>query len=161
MTSTREPGLARFQAVLRHSKSYLCEAEFEGWEIDYELLEKRDYAGLVAHYEAVVEWESGSRNSLHKLGEAYVLHGEPEKAIELLSEPHRKAPGDKEFQHVILDALFALGNLTEAASFYKAATSADASHQRALAGQVSTAFLAPPSPSMSSSSRWRPNSAPS
>ncbi len=89
-----------------HSKSYLCEAELEGWEIDYELREKDDYAGLVAHYEAVVEW---SGDCLYHLGDAYVLNGEPEKAIELLTEPYREQPGDEEYQRVILDALFALG----------------------------------------------------
>lgn len=93
----------------RHSKSYLCEAQFEAWEIPYELHERQDYAGLVAHYQAVVEWEGRDRNSLYDLGEAYVLNGEPEKAIELLAAPHRQDPRNKEFQRVILDALFALG----------------------------------------------------
>lgn len=93
----------------RHSRSYLCEAGFEAWEIDYELREKKDYAGLIAHYKAVVEWESGGPRGLYRLGEAYVLNGEPEKAIELLSGAHRKYPHDEDIQHVILDALFALG----------------------------------------------------
>ncbi len=66
-------------------------------------------AGLVAHWQAVVEWEDGDRHGLHKLGEAYVLNGEPAKTIELLSEPYRRSPDDPEFQFVILDALFALG----------------------------------------------------
>ena len=93
----------------RHRKSYPCEAEFEAWEIDYELREKKDYAGLIAHYQAVVEWESGAPHGLHRLGEAYVLNGEPEKAVELLSEAHRNYPHNEDIQHVILDALFALG----------------------------------------------------
>lgn len=38
-----------------------------------------------------------------------MLNGEPKKAIELLSEPHRKYPNWHDFQHVLLDALFALG----------------------------------------------------
>ncbi len=92
-----------------HSRGYRCEAEFESWEIDYELHERQDYAGLVAHYKAVVEWEDGSHHGLFNLGEAYVLNGEPEKAVELLAEPHRQNPDDEEFQHVILGALFALG----------------------------------------------------
>ncbi len=41
--------------------------------------------------------------------QAYVLNGEPEKAIDLLTEPHRRSPADTEFQFVILDALFAMG----------------------------------------------------
>ncbi len=89
-----------------HSKSYLCESEFEGWEIDFELREKEDYAGLVAHYKAVVEW---SGDGLFQLGDAYVLNGEPEKAIELLTEPYREQPRNEEYQRVIVDALFALG----------------------------------------------------
>jgi len=43
------------------------------------------------------------------LGEAYVLNGEYEKAIEFLSEHHRRHPDNLDFQYVILDALFALG----------------------------------------------------
>ncbi len=92
-----------------HSRGYRCEAEFEAWEIGYELHARQDYEGLVAHYRAVVEWEGGTRYGLFDLGEAYVLNGEPEKAIELLAEPHRQNPGAEEFQHVILEALFALG----------------------------------------------------
>ncbi len=93
----------------RHSRDYRCEAEFEAWEIDYELREKEEYAGLVAHYEAVVEWYGDGFEGLCELGDAYVLNGEPDKAIELLSEPHRQDPLNEEFQRVILDALFALG----------------------------------------------------
>ena len=43
------------------------------------------------------------------LGEAYVLNSEYEKAIEFLSEHHRRHPDNLDFQHVILDALYALG----------------------------------------------------
>jgi len=43
------------------------------------------------------------------LGEAYVLNGEYEKTIEFLSHHHKKHPWNIDFQHVILDALFALG----------------------------------------------------
>ncbi len=93
----------------RHSKQYRCEAELEAWEIEYELRQKEDYGGLVAHYEAVVEWESGGLNALLELGDAYVLNGEPEKAIDLLAEPHRQNPEAQELHYVILDALFALG----------------------------------------------------
>ncbi len=93
----------------RHSSEYLCEAEVEAREIDYELREKEDYKGLIGHYQTIFEWASDGVLGLHQLGEAYVLNGEPEKAIELLSEPHRQHPRNREFQRVILDALFALG----------------------------------------------------
>ncbi len=93
----------------RHSRRYRCEPELESWKIDYELREKEDYAGLVAHCEAVAEWSGGDAYALHRLGEAYVLNGQPEKAVELLTEPHRRQPWNEDFQHVILDALFALG----------------------------------------------------
>ncbi len=93
----------------RHRRDQRCEAELEAWEIDYQLRERQDYGALVAHYEAVVEWESGGLGTLRQLGNAYVLNGEPEKAIELLTEPHRQNPEAQEFHYVILDALFALG----------------------------------------------------
>lgn len=94
---------------VHHSKKYLCEGEFEGWEIDYELREAKDYLGLIAHYKAVLEWQPGSAHGFKGLGEAYVLNNEPEKALKLLREPHRRYPGDWDLQYVILDALFALG----------------------------------------------------
>ena len=45
----------------------------------------------------------------YSLGEAYVLNGHYQKAIDLMTECHRQCPDDVNFQYVILDALFALG----------------------------------------------------
>ncbi len=91
----------------RHSRGRLCRAEYEGWAY-WGLREKEDYAGLVAHCEAVVEWSCGP-GALCELGFAHVLNGQPEKAIALLAESHRKEPWVRSFQRVILEALFALG----------------------------------------------------
>jgi tetratricopeptide (TPR) repeat protein len=43
------------------------------------------------------------------LGDAYFLNGEYEKAIEFISKHHRKYPWNEDYQHVILDAFYALG----------------------------------------------------
>ena len=92
-----------------HCPDYRCTAEFEAWEIDHELQMKQDYAALIAFYEAAVEWRGDGLHGAHQLGEAYLLNGEPEKAIELLTEAHREHPWNEEFQRVILASLFALG----------------------------------------------------
>jgi tetratricopeptide (TPR) repeat protein len=95
----------------RHSSGSddLCAAEIEGWQVDHRFREQKDYAGLIEHYRAVVARRPDDLYALYYLGDAYVLNGEPEKAIELLSGPHRQHPYCHDFQHVLLDALFALG----------------------------------------------------
>jgi len=83
--------------------------DFEAWEALVELREAEDYPGLVKYCKQRAERFPDDPYSQFYLGEAYVLNGEYEKAIEFLSEQHLKQPGNMDFQHVILDALFALG----------------------------------------------------
>ena len=83
--------------------------DFEAWEAVVELREKEDYPGLVRYCKQRAGRFPNDPYSQFYLGEAYVLNGEHEKAMELLSEHHRKQPDNMDFQHVILDALFALG----------------------------------------------------
>ena len=83
--------------------------DFEAWEVHVELLEKQDYPALVKYCKRSAERYPNDPYPQFYLGEAYVLNGEYEKAIEFLSEYHRKQPDNMDFQHVILDALFALG----------------------------------------------------
>ena len=73
------------------------------------LIEDRDYAGLVAYLEDVVAQRDGDLYAIKDLGEAYVMHGEPARAIELLAPVHHRRPDFEDVQWVILDALFALG----------------------------------------------------
>ncbi len=92
----------------QHERERLCQADYEGWRY-WELHEKEDYAGLVAHCEAVVDWQPGDPDALCALGFAHVLNGEPAKAIALLSDSHRRQPEETRLQRVILQALFAQG----------------------------------------------------
>jgi len=73
------------------------------------MIESRDYAGLVAHLEEVVSRRDGDLYAVKDLGEAYVMNGEPQRAIELLAPVHRRRPDFEDVQWVILDALFAQG----------------------------------------------------
>jgi tetratricopeptide (TPR) repeat protein len=84
-------------------------SDFEEWEIDAELRDKEDYPGLVEYCKQRAERFHDDPYAQYYLGEAYVLNGEYEKAIEFLSEHHRRHPDNLDFQYVILDALFALG----------------------------------------------------
>jgi tetratricopeptide (TPR) repeat protein len=83
--------------------------EFEAWEPYQELLDKEDYPGLVRYCEQRGEQHPNDQYEQYYLGDAYVSNGEYEKAIEFMSEHHRKHPWNEDYQHVILDALFALG----------------------------------------------------
>jgi tetratricopeptide (TPR) repeat protein len=84
-------------------------SDFEEWEIDAELRDKEDYPGLVEYRKQRAERFHDDPYAQYYLAEAYVLNGEYEKAIEFLSEHHRRHPDNLDFQYVILDALFALG----------------------------------------------------
>ena len=88
---------------------YPDEDDFEAWEPLVEFREKKDYAGLVEYCKRRAERFPNDLYAQFSLGEAYVLNGEYEKAIEFLSHYHRKHPWNIDFQYVILDALFALG----------------------------------------------------
>jgi tetratricopeptide (TPR) repeat protein len=83
--------------------------DFEAWELIVELQEKKDYPGLVKYCKQRAERFPDDPSAQYYLGEAYVLNGEYEQAIAFLSPSHRKHPDNTDFQHVILDALFALG----------------------------------------------------
>ncbi|MCP4366769.1 MAG: tetratricopeptide repeat protein [Deltaproteobacteria bacterium] len=83
--------------------------EFEDWEVDHDLLEKKDYQGLLRYRKERAKKFPDDPNAQYHLGEAYVLNGEYEKAILFLSVHHKNDPDNPNFKHVILDALFALG----------------------------------------------------
>jgi tetratricopeptide (TPR) repeat protein len=83
--------------------------DFEAWEPLVEFHEKEDYAGLVRYCEQRAERFPDDLYSQFYLGKAYVLNSEYEKAIEFLSQHHKKQPWNTDIQYVILDALFALG----------------------------------------------------
>lgn len=78
-------------------------------EIQVDLINRRDYPGLVAYLRRIVARRPGDDYALRDLGEAYVMNGEPEKALELLKPLYRRAPHFEALQWSILDALFALG----------------------------------------------------
>ena len=88
---------------------YAYEDDFESWEPLVEFREKKDYAGLVEYCKHRAERFPNDLYAQFYLGEAYVLNGEYEKAIEFLSHHHKTHPWNTDFQHVILDALFGLG----------------------------------------------------
>jgi len=81
----------------------------EDWEVDHDLLQKEDYPGLLCYRKQRAVRYPDDPYAQYYLGEAYVLNKEYDKAIQFLSEPHRENPSFPEYQHVILDALFALG----------------------------------------------------
>lgn len=83
--------------------------DFEAWEVLVELREAEDYPGLVRYCKRRAERFPDDPYSQFYLGEAYVLNGEFKKGIEFMSEHHKKHPWNSDYQHVILDALFALG----------------------------------------------------
>lgn len=83
---------------------------WDAWcEADYYLLEEEDYAGLIEHRRARAERRPDDPYAQSALGQAYVLNGEYQKAIDFLSDHYRGFPENTDYEHTILDALFALG----------------------------------------------------
>lgn len=85
------------------------EDNFEDWEPFVELHDKKDYPALVKYCEQRATKFPDDPYAQYYLGEAYVLNGEYKKAIQFISKLHKKYPENMDYQHVILDALFALG----------------------------------------------------
>lgn len=98
----------RRTAEVWEERSLLDQLEIE-LETKASMLEDEDYEGLVAYLETLVERRPDDAYALKDLGEAYVLAGRPEDALELLTPLHRRAPHFEDPQWIILDALFALG----------------------------------------------------
>ena len=97
---------ARSMSPNEHQEDY---DEFEDWESYAQLIEKQDYPSLLRYCEKRAEQRPDDLYAQYNLGHAYVLNGEYKKAIEFMSDHHRKHPWIGDYQYVILDALFALG----------------------------------------------------
>lgn len=83
--------------------------DFEDWEAYAELREAEDYEALVKLCENEVAQFPHDCYAQHRLGDAYVRNGQPERAIEYIGGCHRAFPENLDFHYVLLDALFALG----------------------------------------------------
>lgn len=83
--------------------------DFESWEGYAQLHDEQDYPGLVKYCEAEVARRPERQSALYELGAAYVLNGQHQEAIDLMTKCHRQWPNHVDFQQVALDALFALG----------------------------------------------------
>ncbi len=86
----------------------LAELEDE-LDVKVGLIEDEDYAGLVEYLEGAVARRPDDAYARTDLGEAYVVNGEPGRALELLAPLYARAPHFEAVQWVILDALFAGG----------------------------------------------------
>jgi len=73
------------------------------------LIDKQDYPGLVRYCEKRAKKHPDDLYAQYYLGDAYVLNGEYKKAIEFMTEHHKKYPWNPDYQYVILDSLFAMG----------------------------------------------------
>ena len=82
---------------------------FEDWEADYELLNEGDFEGLIKYREIIAKNNPNDVDSQWHLGEAYILNNEHEKAIDFLTDLHRKYPDHVDIQYSILDSLFSIG----------------------------------------------------
>jgi tetratricopeptide (TPR) repeat protein len=85
------------------------DGKHEDWEDDYCLLNQGDYQGLKKLREVMAENNPQDIHAQWRLGEAYILCKEYEKAIDYLEPLYRSNSDYVDIQYSILDALFALG----------------------------------------------------
>lgn len=106
---TDKPNIIRFSDRY-HEEDYDDDfIDFEAWEVHADLMEKNDYPGLVKYCEGQVSRRPDDLYAQIRLGEAYLLNGQYNVAIQRMGDCHRKYPDISEFSRLILDALFALG----------------------------------------------------
>ncbi|KLU64487.1 hypothetical protein DEAC_c36890 [Desulfosporosinus acididurans] len=82
---------------------------YEDWEDDYELISKGDYEGLKKLRQMIAKNNPEDIDAQWRLGEAYILCKEHEKAIDFFEPLYRANPDFEDIEYSILDALFALG----------------------------------------------------
>ncbi|MCT4619205.1 MAG: hypothetical protein N4A62_07430 [Marinisporobacter sp.] len=92
----------------RINKEHEKFSEYESWEVDYDYFNKKDWNGLVKYREKAAKQNKNDPYIQWRLGDAYVLNSEYEKAIDFLSKLYIKHPNFIDVQYSILDALFAL-----------------------------------------------------
>jgi Flp pilus assembly protein TadB len=76
--------------------------DFEDWEPDYDLCMREDWPGLVRYRERVARRAPDNLYAQGRLGEAYVLNGEYERAIEFLSKLYHEHPYYTDAEHYLL-----------------------------------------------------------
>lgn len=87
---------------------------FDWWcEEACNLRDAEDFAGYVAHCEERVKRDPEDSCGVAALGEAFLLHKEPEKAIEVVTPGYREDPDHEFGEEIILEALQALGRPME------------------------------------------------
>ncbi len=111
---TDKPNIIRFPDSIGRSSSDEGNfddgsIDFEAWEVHAELLEKKDYPGLVEYCKGKVSRRPSDLHAHIRLGDAYLLNGQCHDVIHDMGECHRKYPDIDEFSRLILDALYALG----------------------------------------------------
>lgn len=87
----------------------ISDVEDEDWEDDYNLISKGDYEELKKLREIAARNSPKDIYALWRLGEAYILCKEYEKAIEYFKPLSRENPDNLDIAYSILDSLFALG----------------------------------------------------
>ena len=84
--------------VLRQQQ--VKEDELESWELHAELREQGDYERLVAHCEEEADRSPGDLQALERLGNAYVLNGNYEKAVRRMLGSRSPGMGEASGQDV-------------------------------------------------------------
>ncbi len=84
--------------------------DFDGYcEEDFDLIQNKDYEGLVKLREHYFKENPDDIYVQLRLGEAYSMNKEYDKALECLEKLHAKEPNFIDAQHVVLDVLFEQG----------------------------------------------------
>jgi tetratricopeptide (TPR) repeat protein len=81
----------------------------ESWEYETELYNSENWDELINYRKNCCKENPNDPNILWRLGEAYILNNEYDKAFKYLKKLYKKYPYHEDIQYSILDCLFALG----------------------------------------------------
>ena len=85
------------------------EDDFEDWEVDSEYIEKEDWEGLIKYREQKCRQTPEDPYAEWRLGEAYYLNDEYERALQYFTGLYKKYPDFDDVRISILETLYVLG----------------------------------------------------
>jgi len=94
--------------------------EFEGWEVDYYLLNNKQYDKLITLREQNLEKTPDDIHLILELSEAYCLNREYLKALKILEKIYREGVDDFTVGCMILETIWVLGKDEKEFDWYEA-----------------------------------------
>jgi tetratricopeptide (TPR) repeat protein len=87
----------------------MYEDDIEDWEYEYELINSKDFEGLIEYRKSLLVKKPNDEELMLSLSDAQIMSSDFNKALEGLTILYKKEPDEIIIQHTILMCLFELG----------------------------------------------------